>query len=171
VKPRLAAGLLSILALCGSACAQVAPAGVRLGMGEGDLLVALPGLRPAHRPARTSTGAVGKWIESVDAGADALGASTRTYYLVAGQLDQVDRTLLLATATDSLQAYARCATELEARLGPGLRSTQGGSDAQFDSVSWSVDDRDIYITRTAIGGRDVVRMVERRRHVVDAGQL
>jgi hypothetical protein len=116
-------------------------------------------------------GAVGKWTDSVDASADALGASTRIYYVAGGLLDQVDRTLVLASASDSLQAYARCATELETRLGPGLKSSQTNAESQFESESWSVDDRDVYVTRTAVGGRDVVRMVERRRHVMDASQL
>lgn len=165
------APLLLCFALCGAARGQVAPAAVHLGMSEADLRAALPGLRPAHRPARTSTGAVGRWTDNVDADADPLGASTRTYYFAGGLLDQVDRTLTLASATDSLQAYTRCVTELEARLGPGLRSSQANAGSQFESESWTVDDHDIYVTRTAAGGRDVVRMVERMRHVMDASQL
>ena len=158
-----------------AAWAQPIPDAVVLGMTEADLRALRPGLKPNRRPPRNSTGALGRWSESVDAAP--LGPCLRTYYIAGGQLDQVDLTRVCNGAEEGPQVYAQAVAFLSNRYGQGLRSaesdtpTPGALSSQFESVTWTVDARDVYITRTAASGHDVVRVVERRRHLQDASEL
>lgn len=162
-------------ALPGTAQVEPMPDAVALGMTETDLRALRPALKPNRHPPRNATGALGRWSESVDT--TPLGPCLRTYYIVDGQLDQVDLTRVCKVGAEGPQVFAQAVALLIDRYGEGLRSaesdtpTAGAAPTQFESMTWAIDARDVYITRTAASGRDVVRLVERRRHLQDASQL